>query len=1352
MKKVLSMLLTIVMVLGFGSFTFTGASAKTGEDGYQGTWDQNRGGLHKLSKMYKQEGQPSTEDPKEKEVIVQFADPDSADVSKTEAAKIDELETMAESGNAAKGKSSIEIADGITVQKDEVWEFDGNGEKKPLTVAVASSNNLSTKKMIKKLQSQNMIEAVSPNYSRHICSAGDSYSGYQWGLDSYPGISVEEEWAAGNSGSAENVVAVVDTGVYYKHEDLKGQMWNNPFGNKLKGSHGFDFVNGDGNPEDDNGHGTHCAGIIGAATNTDTPDEPGVQGVNPEVSIMALKVLDDYGDGYDSDIIAAFNYLYKAMDLGTNVVAVNCSFGGEDPDDVLGEVIEKVGKKGAVTVCAAGNEAMDCDELPSYPACYDSEYIISVAATKNSGDKAELVSFSNYGKDSVDIAAPGTDILSTVNYDCFNPTLYGNDGAIVQKYLDGTAPSIGEFTLTNMDLDDSDIIASENAAAFFSEEGLKIRFDQNHIQDSDNKFEYIAIPYDLPDDFMESPRDAEMSMMIRTLDGPQEIDIDQYFSGTFSKVLLLDVPRSFLDKDTEEGKAFLKTAGEDVLANYACEYQIVAGDDDYWTHLRTNLLAGEEDGEVYINTEGGLASVDLKNEMGSISKERALLILGDSQAGAFTAYVDDIGISKFTEDTSIFGKYDFYSGSSMATPYVTGAVALTAAAVKDKEDCSPEILRGEVLSMANDEPPIKVGGKSAINSEGSVDFAKKGSGFWVGVSSVTADKVKNQIKLKGRFGGVDSLKITIRKNGEDKEIQQDQIVSKTDKEIILRNDGWINNVVDITVEGTKNGKTKAATKRGIYVVKGKQNYAVFGEGKSEIAPDAAIATDGRQIYAAQSAGDSILLLDPRTSEFETYEIMGFTKDIVKKNFKSAKNMSKTATYDFRFGDDLVKIGNYLYVKGSFCEVAGKDQGDEEDGWSNDGQVSASEYSWDFDERFEDSTGAAYAEETYIFKIDIESGELVKKLPWPKNSNADMLTDSKLASFNSCLYLLGGINESESPEKAFSKKVYGYNASANTWSAKKDMPQGRAGGKVLQTGDRLIYTLGYCADNVQKEAAPANFVYDGKNWTKKSAGLSPVDGECAIASRGEEEYAYVDGNVGICAGGLVYMGAPAEDYGDTFTYNLGKDRYTATNFNYTKNLDELYELCAGDRAIGAVAVADRIIGFDAAGDIIGINKAVPSGLIRVAAGKVKNGKVAGAGYYMPGTVLQVRATANPGYYIKTLSVPGAAGKKNVSRGMTVSLTANKAVTAKVSTAKVKVSSVKKLTIKRGKSASLKAKIKPAAASKQWKLAFKSSKTKYAKVNAKGKVTAKKAGKGKTVKIKIMLKGTGKVLKTVKVKIK
>lgn len=216
-----------------------------------------------------------------------------------------------------------------------------------------------------------------------------------------------------SKGSKDIKVAVIDTGIDYNHPDLKDNMWiNEAEANGKEGVdddengyiddiHGYDFANNDGDPMDGHNHGTHCAGTIGAVHN----NEIGVAGVMANVTLVAVKFLSDAGSGTSEDALKAIDYAAK---VGVNVMSN--SWGGGAYSQALHEAIQRASEKGIVFVAAAGNSSSNNDTTPHYPSNYEVENVISVAAHTY---KDELASFSCYGKGTVDIAAPGHNILST---------------------------------------------------------------------------------------------------------------------------------------------------------------------------------------------------------------------------------------------------------------------------------------------------------------------------------------------------------------------------------------------------------------------------------------------------------------------------------------------------------------------------------------------------------------------------------------------------------------------------------------------------------------------------------------------------------------------------------------------------------------------------------------------------------------------------------------------------------------------------------------------------------------------------------------------------------------------------
>ena len=237
-------------------------------------------------------------------------------------------------------------------------------------------------------------------------------------------IDAPEAWDL-SIGSSNVLVAVIDTGIDYTHTDLCANIWINPgeagplstntldddgngFVNDFRG---WDFYNDDNDPMDDNGHGTHCAGTIGAVGNNVT----GVVGVCWQVSLVGLKVFSSEGTVIEPGVVSdAIDATYYATRLGAKVLSN--SWGVDDYSQGLRDAIRDAETNGVLYVAAAGNDGEDTDATPEYPASYTNANVVAVASSDRHD---ELSDFSNYGAGSVDLAAPGSDILSTVPGDAY---------------------------------------------------------------------------------------------------------------------------------------------------------------------------------------------------------------------------------------------------------------------------------------------------------------------------------------------------------------------------------------------------------------------------------------------------------------------------------------------------------------------------------------------------------------------------------------------------------------------------------------------------------------------------------------------------------------------------------------------------------------------------------------------------------------------------------------------------------------------------------------------------------------------------------------------------------------------
>lgn len=285
-------------------------------------------------------------------------------------------------------------------------------------------SDISVEEAITHYETDPNVEYAEPNYIIHFMKMpNDSDFQKLWGLHntgqevngvtgtSDADIDAPEAWDI-TTGSSEVIIAVADTGVAHQHPDINDNIWVNSA--ELNGAgdvdddangyvddiYGWDFWDNDATPNDYNTHGTHIAGIIAALGN----NNEAITGVNWTAKIMALRiggVVGTVGDAAAAIIYAADNHAH----------IINASWGGPDFSQTEYDAIDYANDHGVLLVAAAGNVGENNDVTPEYPASYDLPNIISVAATDQDDSLAE---FSNYGINSVDVAAPGVNIYSTI--------------------------------------------------------------------------------------------------------------------------------------------------------------------------------------------------------------------------------------------------------------------------------------------------------------------------------------------------------------------------------------------------------------------------------------------------------------------------------------------------------------------------------------------------------------------------------------------------------------------------------------------------------------------------------------------------------------------------------------------------------------------------------------------------------------------------------------------------------------------------------------------------------------------------------------------------------------------------
>lgn len=373
--------------------------------------------------------------------------------------------------------------------------------------------DLSVDEAVEKLSTLSTVEYAEPNYTYHTCvEPNDQYLSLQWGLNNTgqtdgtadADIDAPEAWDV-QTGNKSVLIGVIDTGVNYKHEDLANNIWTNPgedawtdpnnprTGNgedddgngKVDDWKGWNFITETNNPLDDAGHGTHCAGIIGAEGNNNI----GIAGVNWQAQILPLKFLNSDGEGTTVNAIEAIFY---AIDMGVDILSN--SWGSYEESLTLKDAIAEANNAGILFVAAAGNDGINTDNYPNYPSCHDVDNVVSVAASddedlrsiwgsdgggggSNCGScgfimyrkpmplawekdpRTYATSGSNYGAITVDLAAPGTEIYSTYlsSYRSLSgtsmatPYVAGVAGLLKAQYPNLTHLEIKQMLLENTD-------------------------------------------------------------------------------------------------------------------------------------------------------------------------------------------------------------------------------------------------------------------------------------------------------------------------------------------------------------------------------------------------------------------------------------------------------------------------------------------------------------------------------------------------------------------------------------------------------------------------------------------------------------------------------------------------------------------------------------------------------------------------------------------------------------------------------------------------------------------------------------------------------------------------------------
>jgi subtilisin family serine protease len=1025
---------------------------------------------------------------------------------------------------------------------------------KDIAVSVVKSDKYSTEELIKKLSAQKNIIYAEPNYKKHALATDDSLSKFQWALDNKGQFGGTEGLDTNadseeikNNASGEKVIAIIDTGVDYTHEDLADVMWvNNLKNDKLKGKHGYDFVNYDKDPMDDHGHGSHCAGIARAVMDNET----GIAGVAKadNIKIMALKFLDEYGFGDDEGEIGAFNYIYQAQKLGVDIAAINCSYGGGGPSEIMETLIDMVGEQGALVIAAAGNEYNNNDVSPSYPASYDSDYIVSVAATN---EKDEIASFSNVGAKSVDLAAPGTDILSSVCYDCFNPVTYdeekindvtstyysfdddkefvkvldddGFDAEAFEANEDAIPWGFRSYDVPSYDDEEDEDEVDETEGTDATDET-----DETEGTDVTDETEPASVSMEYSDEEFFGAKDNNKSLKVSIKNAKEG---KAYEVAIPYKVDSLDTPvyealsfKGIPDDKKKEAWVTMYDGTYDeeeklINAENLISYDTISNENNYWDFFSVPVGAQEEEDDDYdyeddedwakkLNVANHKKS-DIEDPAGEEGEEtegeegeevtgpqtRFMVINVEPYAdGDYEFYLDAVGVSKEGVDSSEFGKYDFYNGTSMATPHVTGAAAVVAAMFPEKSNTEiKDILLGSTRSNDN------FAGKMV--AEGTLDFSKINNlkGY---VKS--ADINDGKLVIEGKRLDGSTVKIN------DKKIETSE---NTDSKIVADLDKSLENkTINVSVE-TKTGTIN----RKIFNLAGKKLDRVNGKGIN-INP----------ITEIFSMDDKLLMMDFHYGKVSIGTVPDDITQPVTWETKDLPNEKDGFEYYglSEYGSEELTYG--WFFKGYYLMIASFDVG--------------------------------FSETYAILAYDVANNKWSTLTEIPK---FDWMDEYSLVEYNNNLYYLykSGDDEVYTVYKVEGDfDTNGCNAKLVNSNDLGEIPSDVNIYSFYNTGDKLVslFNYKYNEESGDLDKLP-NYIFDGKEWKQSKA-------TCELFDENEETC------IVPVEGGVMFIGSAADGLGDIYTYDVEKDEFIASEYV----VDRKGMAAEGYDAIRAYKVKDRVV--------------------------------------------------------------------------------------------------------------------------------------------------------------------------------
>ena len=630
----------------------------------------------------------------------------------------------------SKKELTQELTDTVSdIKVEEMVSFDD------CSGALLSSKATDTETLLEELNELEEVAYIEPNYIFHKADiTNDTYVRQQWYLEDNDTSDSDIHYTEASKNQSDiPVVVVADSGIDSSQEDLAEIMYSDTMYDAVSNTY-ISY-------KDNDGHGTHIAGIIGASIN----NNKGISGIS-NCKLIGTRCLNDDGECSLANLIRVYNYVLSMKSGGVNIRAVNLSMGGQmnlsydNNGSILNNLITAAGELGIVTVCAAGNEGMNIDSNKVYPASFDNDYIISVGASNEANTPA---SFSNYGKTEVDVFAPGTNIFSTYSSEIYNPEcshdiFYNNfeDASQIEEIVTGSANTSVSLSGQHSALtsSDSDVLKERSSLCM-------------SINATANQTYYIAMPFTVTKDIKQSAYlSFRMLLKASTKTAQNRYHDLAIYIGNTSDLSALD------NEDTE-----IINSCPDIDDETDQPYKVNATN-DYWNNFPFEIA-----GSRYPLSAGDYYTI---------------VAFTPALSASYELYFDNYGAG--TELT----KYCYDHGSSMATPMVTGEVALLSGMFPS---ASAKELRARVLGGVDTSAAYL----DKCSTGGKINIAKAMQNPNPTITKLTLSEDTKQLTVDGYYWGLQTGNL--------------QVTSDSGQTTTLPITSWSDNQITASIEGLEDG-------------------------------------------------------------------------------------------------------------------------------------------------------------------------------------------------------------------------------------------------------------------------------------------------------------------------------------------------------------------------------------------------------------------------------------------------------------------------------------------------------------------------------------------------------------------